>query len=136
YTKNTGIYICPSFSGPAETNPNNPQMSSYGHSHNFIGWGLANAPNMADVQKPAETIYFTDRARRSWAAFVANPEDENITKRNDGDCPACIRAYTQCAGCPAGGPYGMGACCEAVTVGAVHSGHSNIAFMDGHVKAM
>jgi prepilin-type N-terminal cleavage/methylation domain-containing protein/prepilin-type processing-associated H-X9-DG protein len=135
YTKNTGIYSCPSFSGPREGNLNNPQVSSYGHSHNFLGWGLANTPGMADIQSPAETIYFTDRARRSWAQFIANPDDENIIKSNDNDCTACIRAYTQCAGCPAGGPYGMGACCQAVTVGSVHSGMVNIAFLDGHVKA-
>jgi prepilin-type N-terminal cleavage/methylation domain-containing protein/prepilin-type processing-associated H-X9-DG protein len=131
YTKNYQVYSCPSFSGPSECNPLNPQRSSYGHSHNFIGWGLANAPGMADIQKPAETIYFTDRANRSWAQFIANVDDEaNITKRNDGDCTACIRAYTQCTGCP-----GTSGCCNAVTVGAVHSGLCNIAFLDGHVKA-
>jgi prepilin-type processing-associated H-X9-DG protein len=136
YTKNTGIYRCPSFSGPAETLPQNPQMSSYGHSHNFLGWGLAGTPGMADVQSPADTIYFAERARRSWAQFIANPDDENVAKTNDNDCTACVRAYTQCAGCPAGGPYGMGACCSAVTVGAIHSGMANIGFVDGHVKAM
>jgi len=136
YTKNYGIYSCPSFSGPRETNFNNPQFSSYGHSHNFLGWGLANAPAMADVLTPADTIYFTDRARRSWPEFLANVDSEAVAKTNDNDCTACIRAYTQCAGCPAGGPYGIGACCSAVTVGNVHSGMVNIAFMDGHVKAM
>jgi prepilin-type N-terminal cleavage/methylation domain-containing protein/prepilin-type processing-associated H-X9-DG protein len=136
YTKNTGVYLCPSFSNPQECNLQLPQRTSYGHSHNFIGWGLANTPSMADIQKPAETIYFTDRARRSWAQFLANVDDEtNIIKTNDNDCTACIRAYTQCSGCPAGGPYGLGPCCSAVTVGAIHSGLCNVAFLDGHVKA-
>lgn len=137
YTKNYQVYTCPSFSGPSEGNPNNPQVSSYGHSHNFLGWGFANTPGMADVQKPADTIYFAERPQRSWAQFVANPDDDTVlTKRNDGDCTACVRAYTQCAGCPAGGPYGMGACCSAVTVGGVHSGMANVGFVDGHVKSV
>jgi prepilin-type N-terminal cleavage/methylation domain-containing protein/prepilin-type processing-associated H-X9-DG protein len=137
YTKNHAIYQCPSFSTPVENNRLNPQFGSYGHSHNFLGWGLANTPGLADVQSPAETIYFAERPQRSWAQFLANPDDDTVlTKRNDGDCTACVRAYTQCSGCPAGGPYGMGACCSGVTVGAVHSGMCNIAFLDGHVKAM
>jgi len=130
YTKNLGIYNCPSFSGPTEPDPINPQRTAYGHAHNFLGWGL-NTPTLAEVERPADTIYFADRARRSWAAFVANPDDENVIKRTDGDCNACIRAYTQCTTCPS--PY-ANPCCEAVTVGATHSGQANVAFLDGHVK--
>jgi len=139
YTKNYRIFYCPSYNGPIDDNlpgnPMNPQYSSYGHAHNFLGWGLANTPSMAGILSPAETIYFAERGQRTWQAFIANPDDEAVVRRNDGDCTACIRAYTQCQGCPSGGPYGLGACCSAATVAAIHSGQGNIAFADGHVKA-
>jgi prepilin-type N-terminal cleavage/methylation domain-containing protein/prepilin-type processing-associated H-X9-DG protein len=135
YTKNTGIYHCPSFNSSVEPNPINPQNTSYGNNHSFFGWGQDGAVSMAAVAAPADTIYYTERPQRSWAAFAVNPDDDGGLTRNEGnstDCSDCIRSYTQCSSCPSP----PGACCSAVTVGAVHSGQCIIGFADGHVKSM
>jgi len=145
YTKNTGIYRCPSFDNAAEPNPVNPQISSYGNNHAFFGWGQDGAVNMSAVASPADTIYYSERpgashpgtSDRTWAQFVANPDDEGVSKGawwwpGGGDCSDCIRAYNQCGACPSS----PGNCCSAVTVGSVHSGQCVIGFADGHVKSM
>jgi prepilin-type N-terminal cleavage/methylation domain-containing protein/prepilin-type processing-associated H-X9-DG protein len=132
YTKNTGIYMCPSFSSSTEPIPLNPQNTSYGNNHNFFGWGIQSAPSMAAVTAPADTIYFTERPRRSWAAFIADPDSDGLTKTAGGDCSDCIRSYVQCTACPSP----PGGCCEATTIGAVHSGQCVVGFADGHVKSM
>ena len=134
YTKNTAIYQCPSWPTHADPYPTNPQYTSYGNNHSFLGWGLADAVNMAQVSAPANTIYYSERPVRSWANFLANPDDESQLQltTNGNDCSDCIRSYTQCQGCPSvGGP-----CCSATTVGAIHSGQCTIGFIDGHVKSM
>lgn len=133
YTKNYQIYTCPSFSMITEPIPNNPQYSSYGHNHGNLGWGLAGAPSLAAIQKPADTLYFSERPQRSWAQFLINPDDEGTSQKiYNGDCVACVRPYGQCSGCP-----GIGAgCCSAVVPGAVHSGMCDIAYLDGHVKSV
>jgi prepilin-type N-terminal cleavage/methylation domain-containing protein/prepilin-type processing-associated H-X9-DG protein len=135
YTKNVGIYQCPSESRGTETVPLNPQQTGYGHQHNNLGWGM-NAPSMAEVASPADTIYFSDSGQHgttggnSWPSFMANP-DSDVFRVRGGGCPSCTRRYDQCSGCP-----GVGGCCEADTLVNKHSGMCNIAFADGHVKAM
>lgn len=132
YTKNVGIYTCPSTSLNREANLNNPQVTSYGHQHNNLGWGLGSAPAMADIQRPAETIYFSDVARFTgdWPTFVANPDTDQITLTGNG--ATYTRRYDQCTSCP-GTP---GCCGDAFTVAGRHSGQCNIVYLDGHVKAV
>lgn len=128
YTKNVGIYQCPSFTSTREPNQLNPQVTSYGNNHNFFGWGLDTAVSMSSVDKAADTIYFTERPQRPWADFMANPDDSrNLAKVAYGDCSDCIRSYVQA-------PNGSGPCCSAATVGPVHSGQVVIGYVDGHVK--
>jgi prepilin-type N-terminal cleavage/methylation domain-containing protein/prepilin-type processing-associated H-X9-DG protein len=130
YTKNTGIYRCPSWGGANEPNPVNPQFTSYGNNHMTFGWGLGSARAMAEVTAPADTIYYAERPERSWATFMANPDNEALTKTAGfTDCQDCIRGYNQA-------PNGSGPCCNATTVGAIHSGQCTIGFADGHVKSM
>lgn len=132
YTKNLGIYHCPSFIGHPSADNNYPQYTSYGHNHSFLGYGLIGVPSLATVTAPSDTIYFAERASRSWAQLIATPDDDaGITKDDGGDCGGCVRSYTQCAGCP-----GTSGCCVGMTVGAVHSGMVNIAYVDGHVKGV
>jgi prepilin-type N-terminal cleavage/methylation domain-containing protein/prepilin-type processing-associated H-X9-DG protein len=133
YTKNTGIYQCPSFNRATEPNPINPQYTSYGNNHSFFGWGQDTAVSMAAVAAPADTIYYTERPVRSWAQFVANPDDDaGLTRNMGGDCSDCVRSYTQCTACPSP----PGGCCSATTVGPIHSGQVVVGFADGHVKSM
>lgn len=132
YTKNLGIYRCPSTRNWTEIDPPNPQRASYGHQHNNLGWGLGGGnPTLAIVKSPAETIFFSDvgRVQGDWPAWLANPDDERINP--DGN--RYSRKYTQCPPCP-----GLSASCcgDATTVVARHNGTCNIAFLDGHVKAM
>jgi prepilin-type N-terminal cleavage/methylation domain-containing protein/prepilin-type processing-associated H-X9-DG protein len=140
YTKNTGIYRCPSETRGPENWPSNPQITGYGQQHNNLGWGM-NAPSLAEVQAPADTIYFSDSGHfngsggASWNTFLTQPDGTAFGLRTNG-CPSCTRSYTQCTGCPSGGPYGLGPCCDADTIVGKHSGVCNIGFADGHVKAM
>jgi prepilin-type N-terminal cleavage/methylation domain-containing protein/prepilin-type processing-associated H-X9-DG protein len=120
YTKNTGIYRCPSTSLNAESNPNNPQVSAYAHQHNNLGWG--DSPSMAAIDKPAETIYFHDVGTfPDWAAFNLNPDREDFSLGGNG--ATYSRRYDQQAH-------------DATTVANRHTGTCNIGFLDGHVKAM
>ena len=120
YTKNLGIYRCPSWSLSPELNPLNPQRVSYAHQHNNLGWG--GSPSMAEIQKPAETIYFHDVGTfADWTQFNADPDRENFTLGGGG--ANYSRRYDQQAH-------------DATTVANRHSGMCNIAFLDGHVKAM
>jgi prepilin-type N-terminal cleavage/methylation domain-containing protein/prepilin-type processing-associated H-X9-DG protein len=133
YTKNTGIYRCPSAASFTEGEPNNPQGTSYGHQHNNLGYGQPGAP-MADIKSPADTIFFSDVGRFTgdWTAFQANPDTEAITA-NPGWFYS--RRYDQCSSCPT---YNGGGCCDtdAVTTVGRHSGMCNIGYVDGHVKSV
>lgn len=140
YTKSNQIYQCPSAARINETNARNPQQTSYGHQHNNLGWGLNGNPSLADFGKTADTIYFSDSgiylptssAAASWGTFLANPDTTNFSTNSS----QVTRSYVQCVGCPAGGPYGLGPCCNAEAVVNRHLATCNVAFLDGHVKAM
>jgi prepilin-type N-terminal cleavage/methylation domain-containing protein/prepilin-type processing-associated H-X9-DG protein len=132
YLKNIQVLQCPSGPRFNETNPRNPQLSNYGHQHNNLGWGLP-APALTDFQTPSSTIYFSDVGRYNagpsgteWDNLKTNPEKFNtITER-------VTRSYVQCMTCP-----GAPTCCtDAITVVGKHLDTCNVAFMDGHVKAM
>ena len=132
YTKNVGIYRCPSSNLNAEFEPNNPQVSAYGHQHNNLGWGQPGAA-MAQIASPAETIFFSDVAsfNGGWPTFLANPDSEAFSISGNG--LTYTRKYDQCMGCPGLSP---GCCGDATLTVNKHSGVCNIAFVDGHVKAM
>ncbi len=132
YLKNTQVFQDPSGPRYTESNPRNPQLSNYGHQHNNVGWGLP-SPALADFQKPSETIYFSDIGRYNagpsaseWDNLKNNPDKFNIVTER------ISRSYAQCPTCP-GAP---GCCGDATTVAGKHLDTCNVAFMDGHVKAM
>lgn len=137
YVKNTGVYMCPDFTPSNQfiEDPNSPVYTSYGHNHDFLGWDMNNGSiKMSQVKSPSDTVYFCERATRSWTQLKATPDgDTGITlgTRNDlwpnANCPDCVRTYPQLDCCGAG---------SATTVGPVHSGTCVIGFMDGHVKAV
>jgi len=120
YTKNTGIYLCPSADINRESVPQNPRVTAYAHQHNNLGW--QGSPKESEIAKPAETIYFHDVGEHvSWAEFNLNPDVDKTRLDNNGRDYS--RRYDQ---------QGH----DATTVANRHSGMCNIAFLDGHVKAM
>jgi prepilin-type N-terminal cleavage/methylation domain-containing protein/prepilin-type processing-associated H-X9-DG protein len=116
YIKNTQVLRCPS----------DPAVGwGYGHSHNVFGYN--NAIAMATVQQPASTIYFADSATDAtpWATYHAAPDVQytggGYVLRFPGQDTLVVTS---------------GGCCGAMTVNGRHNGTCNIAFADGHVKAM
>ncbi len=116
YIKNAQILRCPS-----EANVS----WGYGHSHNVFGYN--NSIPMARLTHPAETIYFADSATDStaWATYHAAPDNQytggGYVLRYPGQDPLVVSS---------------GGCCGAMTLNARHNGTCDIAFADGHVKAM
>lgn len=120
YTKNYQIYSCPSASLDREPSPLNPRVSGYAHQHNNLGWG--DSPKESEIARPAETIYFHDVGTfPDWATFNAD------TDRDKTDLSGWGKDYSR--------RYDQQAH-DATTVANRHSGMCNIAFLDGHVKAM
>ena len=131
YTKNLQIYQCPTATRLTEPNNINPQRSHYGHQHNNMGWGLDGAPSLADFSNTAGTIYFSDAGRyntggNEWDNFRNTPD------KFTSPSVTITRSYVQCRNCP-GAP---GCCDDAITVVPRHLDTCNVAFLDGHVKAM
>ncbi len=127
YIKNYQVLKCPSSVGYDVSSGIN---TGYGHHHSVFGWASGGIKSMAQVQKPAETILFADRggdnAGVSWAQYEANPDADFPANIGGGNV---LRYYAQ-------SPGAGGTCCGPQTVVARHSGQANIAFLDGHVKAM
>jgi prepilin-type N-terminal cleavage/methylation domain-containing protein/prepilin-type processing-associated H-X9-DG protein len=131
YIKNAGVMKCPSTTG---YDPNDGVNSGYGHHHGMFGWAGTGIRAMADVQSPAETILFADRGTDDlnrnggidWTKYEANPDQDYPANIGPGNV---LRFYPQ-------SPGGTSPCCQTQTIVARHSGLCNIAFLDGHVKAM
>lgn len=132
YTKNLGIYRCPSTTLSAEIEPQNPQRTTYGHQHNNMGWVGYSTATLADVKSPAETIFYSDIGRypNDWVGFLQNRDRDDVTLPANGN--NFSRRYEDCLPCPAN----RACCIDAVTVANRHTGVCNVAFADGHVKAL
>lgn len=132
YTKNVGIYKCPSHTLANEVEPQNPQFTSYGHQHNNMGWRGYSIASLSDVKSPADTIFFSDVGRypNDWNGFIQNRDREDFTLGTGGE--EYSRRYEDCLACPSN----RGCCGDAMTVVNRHTGLCNIAFCDGHVKAV
>ena len=109
YVKNTQIFICPSLSG---ANP------GYGHNHCNLGYESSVA--LAQIAKPAETVWLQDNG------FVTNPSapPSQWIERGDGSWYARW---------PNNDPWYTSDPWRAVPR---HNGLCNCAFLDGHAKAM
>ena len=117
YTKNGQIAACPSVKGITADRP----YSGYGYNTTFIGpnpaplaaWGDGPPPAaMAAIQYPAQTVLFCDSAL--WSTFT-NEVYLNSLLRAPGD------------------PYYGG---TGPNVHFRHNGVANVAYVDGHVKAI
>ncbi len=119
YLKNQGIYICPS--SPTRFTPN-----TFGSNYGF--YTALNRRTLADIQVPAGTVMFCDSSNTN-KPDPANPETWTETSSTDWEV-GYNRVFT---GTPPGG------CCSGDTnrlaIGR-HSGMCNVAYADGHVKAV
>ena len=121
YVKNNQLFICPSDSGTTYYWGNTGIPSSYAANYR-IGWGWGTAITLAQCAAPASTIYLSDAGAEGDANGVMTPLYEKhgcwILTTTD-----VITAVSQTNG-DWGAPDPR------------HNGMSNVAFVDGHVKAM
>lgn len=131
YIKNTQVFQCPSATKFTESNPLNPQGATYGHQHNNIGWGMP-TPSLADFGSSSGTLIFSDLGRYNVGGAAEWDNLKNGVETFTTSSNVYSRSYTQCLTCP-----GAPTCCgDATTVVPRHLGTCNVAFLDGHVKAM
>jgi len=122
YSKNTKIVHCPS-------RMNDVNNGSYGHSHDTLGWEFT--ISMAQVDRPAGIIMFQDSASIGggdavYAQYKQNPE---IVKPAWDDSVTIIRT-------PGQQENGAPAWCGNEVPIARHSETCNVAYVDGHAKAI
>ena len=77
----------------------------------------------------ASTDSDSGRFTGDWPTFLAGPDTERFSTGGN----YYTRKYNQCLGCPGLSP---GCCGDATTVVNRHNGTCDIAFLDGHVKAV
>jgi prepilin-type N-terminal cleavage/methylation domain-containing protein/prepilin-type processing-associated H-X9-DG protein len=145
YTKNFQINDCPSYetdwgpswAGPANINTANGYLA---HNHDQIGWG--NSITAARVRRPAQLIYFMD----AMTVFTGDDPWQGQLEGYDKyaqESPDEVRGYKVVSvGNHFRTPYQwcFSLDCVRTWESAVasnrHSGHANVIFVDGHVKAM
>ena len=113
YIKNTQLMVCPS--------------GTYGYnSYGINSQGMFN-PRLAQIQQPAQTIYFVDGKRINRATPGFNDRDPN-TWGSNGQCHWQVHA-------PNGGGWNGGSCCtDSRRIDVRHNGMCNFGYADGHVK--
>ena len=116
YVKNTQLLYCPT----------DDVYPGYGHLHNVFGWWNWTI-KMGTLSHPAQTIYYADSASDGvpWATYHAAPDAMYAGGAPHLRWPGQDPLVDSASGC-----------CGAATINARHSGTTNIAFADGHVKAM
>ncbi len=135
YVKNLQLMYCPSHKdgwGPGW--PDDPVYgSSYGMNHDNVGWG--NAIKQADVNKPAQFIFFQEVGGawdNNWdpgyQEFLSNPDDPSVIKGrlNAG---YIFRSPAQYNG-------GASQWCDCPVPIAQHNGVCNTLYLDGHTKSV
>jgi prepilin-type N-terminal cleavage/methylation domain-containing protein/prepilin-type processing-associated H-X9-DG protein len=121
YTKNGQIQACPSAPGLAGSGR---PYTGYGYNTTYIGGAWGEGPggttrpsaSLAQVQMPAETVLLADSA--VWNAWTTPP---SMTGNN----------YLRAPGDPFRIAWGIGP-----NVHFLHNATANVAFCDGHVKAL
>lgn len=106
YSKNKGIWLCPSDELKQANNPNN--QNSYwlnAHVSRWSGWYSWAPITLPEIEYPASTIYVTDGPNNNGQHTWPGPPTEWC-----GNTAPCVRSETR------------------------HSGGMNIVFCDGHAK--
>ena len=133
YTKNKGITVCPSRETQNQ-DPNNTWETGIAHNHDNLGWD-GHVISMAAVQRPASIIVFADTGALGWGgsqaiydAYKLDPDSEKAPR------PIASRGvYFRSPGQMEGGAAGW---CDTVVPVSRHSQTCNVAYLDGHAKAI
>jgi prepilin-type N-terminal cleavage/methylation domain-containing protein/prepilin-type processing-associated H-X9-DG protein len=150
YTKSRQIFICPSALEGFQTNEWNPSSTEkyggYGYNYQYLGNARPATATFvpfsradADISAPAQTVAIADSQGVAWedpAIPLANKKgtytiDPPLTSANGSGKPSGY--YGDGAGECGGG--GTGVVCRSVPA-MRHLDFSNVAFADGHAKAM
>jgi prepilin-type N-terminal cleavage/methylation domain-containing protein/prepilin-type processing-associated H-X9-DG protein len=132
YVKNMGVTVCPS--RETQDQPfDNTWETGYGHNHDNLGWG-SSVP-MSSVERPAGIVLFADGGVLGWGGsqgiynqWKVDPDSATAPK------PIASRGvYFRSPGQMEGG---AGDWCDTVVPVSRHSQTCNVAFLDGHVKAV
>jgi len=107
YIKSGQINNCPSFTGDSVGRPS----TGYAYNASYIGSdGTHPSANLAQIEKPAETILFADGG--AWSSYSNSIIGQNYLRSYNND------------------PYSAG------TAAFRHNDASNVAYADGHVKSI
>lgn len=129
YTKNQGIYMCPSrevtWQGDADR-----YWTGYGHTHDTLGW--ESTVSMAQVERPAGVVLFQDAGniaggQAAYDQWKADPDGANRPKTEIAGA-----YYIRSPGQMEAGAAGW---CDNTLPVSRHSQVCNMAFLDGHVKS-
>jgi prepilin-type N-terminal cleavage/methylation domain-containing protein/prepilin-type processing-associated H-X9-DG protein len=132
YVKNFGVTVCPS--RETDQPANNTWENGYGHNHDNLGWD--GSPSLAAVQRPAGIVIFADGAVLGWGGSQAvydqwklDPDADSAPK------PLASRGiyFRSPAQMERDGAAGW---CDTVVPVSRHSNTCNVAYLDGHVKAV
>ena len=136
YAKNRGIFMCPSReASKVGWGDNDPSWGGYATNHDQLGWN--SSVSMAAIQRPASVIYFADAGAVSFSSdqalynlYKQNPDTPN---RSLLPCWEHFRAPGTLDN-PAGNAFTWG--CDLPLPVARHSETCNVAYCDGHAKAI
>jgi prepilin-type N-terminal cleavage/methylation domain-containing protein/prepilin-type processing-associated H-X9-DG protein len=131
YVKNFGVTICPS--RETEQPANNTWENGYGHNHDNLGWD--GSPVMSAVQRPAGIVIFADGAVLGWGGSQA--EYDRWKADPDADtAPKPLASRGIYFRSPGQMEFGAAGWCDTVVPVSRHSNTCNVAYLDGHVKAV
>ena len=134
YVKNRAITLCPSRE-TQDQNPNNTWETGYGHNHDNLGWGGHVIP-LSRVQRSAGTIIFVDSASFGWNGSEAVYQQYKAQPDGGDTAPRPLASRGIYFRSPGQMDNGAAGWCDTVVPVARHSGMSNVAYLDGHVKSI
>jgi len=129
YTKNKQIFFCPSAKDSGwQYDPTD--NGNIGLNHDNLGWNFD--IKLANINKPAQTIYFQDTFQLTdnqagYNTWLQNPDAiENV---NYVSAAGIFRSPNQYNGGAAGW-------CDVCVPSSIHSNTANTGYIDGHAKAI
>jgi prepilin-type N-terminal cleavage/methylation domain-containing protein/prepilin-type processing-associated H-X9-DG protein len=132
YSKNRQLLICPD--NIEGWGVDRWDQTQYGMNHDNIGWG--NSIKQAQVNRPAEIIYYADTFatyhNNSWQAGY----DRYKQFPDDPRSPSSVVAGGYYFRSPGQLETGAAAWCDSVVPQARHANNCNVGYIDGHAKAI